>query len=100
MRKFILVIMLVLSFNVNADCSDVTDTAFNIYSMTMKRVMTKEERYETYRTVWRNSEWQAELYTIYVLMAERMYRHNYDTHRMKAEAFQMCLELQSAVQSN
>ena len=88
-------VMMVFSISAQADCQEVTETAFEIYSISMKRIMSKEERYETYRKVWRQSDWSPELFMIYSMMAERMYRHNYDTHRMKAEAFQMCLELQA-----
>lgn len=95
MKKFFMAVMMVFSISAQADCQEVTETAFEIYSISMKRVMDKEERYETYRKVWRQSEWPAELFMMYSMMAERMYRHNYDIHRMKAEAFQVCLELQA-----
>ena len=95
MKKFFIVVMMLFSMSAWADCQEVTETAFEIYSISMKRIMSKEERYETYRKVWRQSDWSPELFMMYSMMAERMYRHNYDTHRMKAEAFQMCLELQA-----
>ena len=96
MKKFLIAVaMAVLSASAQADCQEVTETAFEIYSISMKRVMDKEERYETYRKVWRQSEWSAELFMMYSMMAERMYKHNYDIHRMKAEAFQQCLEIQA-----
>ena len=97
MKKFFMMVaaLLVFSTSAQADCQEVTETAFEIYSISMKRIMSKEERYETYRKVWRQSDWSPELFMIYSMMAERMYHHNYDTHRMKAEAFQLCLELQS-----
>ena len=95
MKKFLIVVMMLFSMSAWADCQEVTETAFEIYSISMKRIMSKEERYETYRKVWRQSNWTPELFMVYSMMAERMYRHNYDNHRMKAEAFQLCLELQA-----
>ena len=95
MKKFFMIVMMVFSMSAQADCQEVTETAFEIYTISKKRVMDKAERYETYRKVWRQSEWSAELFMLYSMMAERMYRHNYDIHRMKAEAFQQCLEIQA-----
>ena len=96
MKKFFVVVaMAVFSTLAQADCQEVTETAFEIYSISMKRVMDKQERYETYRKVWRQSDWSPELFMMYSMMAERMYKHNYDIHRMKAEAFQQCLEVQA-----
>ena len=96
MKKFFMVVAMMVFSTVSwADCQEVTETAFEIYSLSMKRVMDKEERYETYRKVWRQSNWSTELFMMYSMMAERMYKHNYDIHRMKAEAFQQCLEIQA-----